>query len=310
MRRVSRTRQSTAGKRSQRGSDTAPGDADSIGLRLQRLPLADQVLICARLCEERSAAGRFAPNPVDGLMDAIGLPRPARMWNSLAGLQNRGLLTRVKGAQESAWRLTPEGQSRTRGLANDMDLAALLVEVGRPTAALFGNTRHPVVPPSLAPPQLIGPLHGFFKNYPFERNVFGMTRFPSEKPATESDPIAEVLEAARAACARMGLVFHLASDRSIVDDLWSNVAAHIWGCRYGIAFFEERTQKGISYNLTIEVGSSLALGRRLALLKDRPLAGLPTDLVGHIYKDVDMADAASVGRAIRRWVAADLRLEL
>ena len=78
------------------------------------------------------------------------------------------------------------------------------------------------------------------------------------------------LEHAAEACERNGLVFHLASDRNIVDDLSANVAAHIWGCRFGIAFFEARTERGLNYNLNIEVGSCLVLGRRVALLKDPP----------------------------------------
>ena len=58
----------------------------------------------------------------------------------------------------------------------------------------------------------------------------------------------------------------LGNDRKIVDDLWANVAAHMWACKYGIRFFEDRRGRGVNYNLSIEVGGMLTTGRRLALL--------------------------------------------
>ena len=70
-----------------------------------------------------------------------------------------------------------------------------------------------------------------------------MTRFPDQQDQEIGDPIAPALEAVKAACEAHGLEFHLASDRAIVDDLWSNVAAHMWACKYGIAFFEDRRSK-------------------------------------------------------------------
>lgn len=187
-----------------------------------------------------------------------------------------------------------------------MDLAALSAEAARPQVAFLGATAHPVIPPSLAPPGLIGPLQEFLAEYPFERNVFGMTRFPVAESG-ELDPIAPALERAAAVCDSHGLAFHLASDRHIVDDLWPNVAAHMWGCRYGIAFFEARTERGLNYNLNIEVGSCLVLGRRMALLKDTSLDAMPTDLVGHIYLSVDLDDSDSVSTALDGWITSSLK---
>ncbi len=90
-----------------------------------------------------------------------------------------------------------------------------------------------------------------------------MTRFPETDKAKGPDPLSPALETTRAICKEHGLTFHLASDRQIVDDLWQNVAAHIWACKYGIAFFEDRRGRGINYNLSIEVGSMIVLGRRV-----------------------------------------------
>jgi hypothetical protein len=102
------------------------------------------------------------------------------------------------------------------------------------------------------------------------------------------------------------MTFHLASDRSIVDDLWPNVAAHMWGCRYGIAFFEAVSEKGLNYNLNIEVGSCLVLGRRLALLKDESLKVMPADLVGHIFHEVELAKLSTVPQRLEEWITSSL----
>jgi len=64
----------------------------------------------------------------------------------------------------------------------------------------------------------------------------------------------------------------------------------MWACRYGIAFFENTHDNGLNYNLTIEVGGMLLSGRRCALLKDQTVPAMPTDLVGQIYKSVDLVE--------------------
>jgi len=224
----------------------------------------------------------------------------------LSGLKRDKLVTSLKG-RRGAWKLTPEGRAKSEELATDMDLAALEAEAAAPSIALLGDTPHPVIPPHLAPPQLIGPLRGFLDDYPFDTNVFGMTRFPAKADKGKLDPIAPALEAAADACEKHGFTFHLASDRQIVDEVWTNVTAHMWCCRYGIAFFEERTPRGLNYNLTIEVGGCLVAGRRLALLKDKPVKKLPSDLVGHIYKEVDLEDPDTVTKQLNSWFESDLK---
>lgn len=279
---------------------------DSVGSRIQGLEASDQVLLLARLAQSRGDSAVFSPSDVESLFDEVGLPRPPKMGNPLRALEKDGLLTRMKN-QRGAWKLTPHGISQATAVITDMDLAALIAEASQPTAAVLGATAHPVIPPSLAPPSLVMPLHSFLSEHPFERNVFGMTRFPDTDSDTP-DPLHPALETAAAVCQSHGLLFQLASDRNIVDDLWANVAAHMWGCRYGIAFFEARTERGLNYNLNIEVGSCLALGRRMALLKDRSLEALPTDLVGHIYFDVDLDDPRTIEKALENWIVESLKI--
>ncbi len=152
-------------------------------------------------------------------------------------------------------------------------------------------------------------LGRFLAAHPFERNVFGMTRFPDPSESGRADdPVGPALAAARKVCAMHGLEFHLASDRLIDDTLWANTAAHMWASQYGVAFFEDRQKEGLNYNLTIEVGSMLITGRRCALLKDRSIEHMPTDLVGHIYKSVDLDNTDTICCELHDWIRNDLNL--
>jgi hypothetical protein len=282
---------------------------DSVGLRLQGLDLGEQIVALARLVQMRNGGKPFWPADVDALFDDVGLPRPAKTSNILVRLERAKpqLLTRRKTKTGPPWILTPAGKARATALMSDMDAAALQAEAQAGVGVALGNTVHPVVPAHLAPPDLLAPVRAFLVDHPFENNVFGMTRFPSESDDEDAeDPVAPALRVARDVCAAHGLELHLASDRQIVDDLWGNVAAHMWACSYGIGFFEDQAERGLNYNLTIEVGSMLVLGRRTALLKDRSIDRMPTDLVGRIYHDVDLTDPSTVEKAVKTWIKTAL----
>jgi hypothetical protein len=137
-----------------------------------------------------------------------------------------------------------------------------------------------------------------------------MTRFPTEGEGDPPDPVREALTVAAGVCRAHDLEFHLASDRQLDDDLWTNVAAHMWASRYGVAFFEDiaTPRKGLNYNLTIEVGAMLMTGRRTVLLKDTSVPKLPTDLVGRIFKEIDLTAPDTVELALHKWVRDDLGL--
>lgn len=275
---------------------------DPVGLRLQALAPRDQVLALARLAETRLPNGLFAVGDIDELFDHIGLPPPPRTRDAVSVLVKDGLLHRDRRATAPRInKLTPTGRSRAQALASDMDLRAVLLEAGHTVGAL-GDTPHPEIPPSLAPPALIKPLRHFFESFPFESNVFGMTRFPDKDKRNRLDPIAPAIEVAREACVEYGLTLHLASDNQIMPEVWANVAAHMWGSRYGIAFFERRTEGGLNHNLTIEVGGCLTLGRKQALLRDTTVKKMPSDLTGHIYHSVDLGDTPGVKAEVSTWL--------
>jgi hypothetical protein len=268
------------------------------------MELASRMLTVARLAGGRSETGQFLTSEIDRLLTELGLPAPSSTSNAIAALVRRQWAR--PGSGRGHWKLTPLGKTTADGLLSEMDLAALVAEASSERGSLLGATVHSVIPPSLAPPGVITRLREFLAAHPFETNVFAMSRFPNAGDNT--DPVMRSIEIARDACKSHGLQLHLASDRAIDDDLWTNVAAHMWASRYGIAFFEDRVGSGMNYNLTIEVGSMLMTGRRCALLKDTTIRKLPTDFVGRIYKEIDLDDPGTTANAVHLWIRDDLCL--
>ncbi|HXV56882.1 MAG TPA: hypothetical protein VD704_03360 [Gaiellaceae bacterium] len=278
------------------------------GVRVQGLAINDQVLALARLAETRSGSGDFTPKAVDELFHELRLPGPAKPHNNLVALEKKRLVRR--GSGHGLWRVTPRGKAVSEAVVSGMDLAALQAEAATAGARL-GGAAHPVILPEFgAPPELVPILRDFLAKHDFSHNVFGMTRFPTEGSDAPPDPIRNALDVAREVCAVHSLEFHLASDGQLHDDLWTNVAAYMWASRYGVAFVEDLAEppKGLNYNLTAEVGSMLITGRRCCLLKDPSIESLPTDFVGRIRKDVDLAKPAQVAKALHVWIRDDLQL--
>lgn len=266
------------------------------------------MLVLARLVEARSESREFTSSGVDYLFQELRLPPPAKTSNSILAHERKGNVRR--GSDRGRWLVTPQGVAAVERLMTGVQLASLAAEASAGGTQL-GGARQLVIPPEMgAPPGLLPALGTFLSEHPFDQNVFGMTRFPDEERADEIDPVGPALDVAREVCAEHGLEFHLASDRAMDDDLWTNVAAHMWASRYGIAFFEDLAEpkRGINYNLTIEVGGMLVTGRRCALLKDESIERMPTDLVGKIYKSVRLAKPATVRAAIHKWIRDDLSL--
>jgi hypothetical protein len=111
-----------------------------------------------------------------------------------------------------------------------------------------------VLDPAFAPPRWSAGIKRLLERYPFDTNVFCMTRHPENdaevvetdpvRDVVETDPIRDVVEVLRKVLDGHGLMLHLASDRQIDDDVFGNVGAHIWACRYGIGLLESRTNRG------------------------------------------------------------------
>lgn len=278
---------------------------DPVALRLQRLDLQAQTLVLAALAADRDDAKVVTLAAVSQLFNDFALPAPVKIANVFASLKTKKFATPVTG--RGAYKVTPMGRAAVAEKLSGLDLVALIAEGATSNAPLLGQTQTALVPYTLAPPALVQPLRGFLADHPFDGNVFGMTRFPDAKAGT-ADPVGHALGVARDVCKENGLEFHLASDRAILDDVWANVMAHMWGSRYGIGFFEDRVERGLNYNLVTEVGAMLMTGRRVALLKDGSIEKMPTDFVGMIYKSVDLSDETAVHARVTDWLKDDLRI--
>lgn len=189
-----------------------------------------------------------------------------------------------------------------------IDAEQLAAQLAFVPGAEFGHVRQTVLPPGLAPANWAEGIRRLLNRSPFETNVLCMTRFPDKKNPIAGDPVEDVITTLREALSHHGLTLHRADDAIVDEDLWGNVAAYMWACRYGIGLAENRVDRGLNYNLVIEVGAMLLAGRRCAMLKDRTVPAMPTDLIGRIYKPVDFDDLDAVSREAHLWAAEDLGL--
>lgn len=256
----------------------------------------------------RSDDGWFAPRDIDQIFESLRLPRPANVSQALVQLRRHGLVVqrRKKG---QAWSVSPLGRRRIQDLLGSLDYPKIAAEMANSPGAEFAHVRHSVISPSFAPARWVPGIMRLLDRFPFEANVFGMTRYPkSETDTGYLDPVKDVIEVVRSALKDHGLTLHLASDRQLDDELFGNVGAYMWACQYGIGLLEDRADSGLNYNVVAELGGMLITGRRCALLKDRTAPTLPTDLVGHIYKPVDFDDLAAVAGTVHLWVSEDLGL--
>ena len=64
-----------------------------------------------------------------------------------------------------------------------------------------------------------------------------------------------VLAVVREVCTEHGLEFTWRRTAEFTDDVWANVTAHMWGCSVWHRGFEDRVDRGLNYNLVIEVGA-------------------------------------------------------
>jgi hypothetical protein len=207
-----------------------------------------------------------------------------------------------------SWSLTQEGRARVDTLVGELDLAGVHVELAAHPGAALGHATHAILPPVLAPAKWSAPIRQMLGEFSFESNVFCMTRFPESETDTEYlDPVRDLIALARDVLAGHGLTLHVADDRQLDEDLFGNIAAHMWACRFGIALFEDRRGRGLNHNMLIEVGAMLALGRRCALLKDAvTVHAMPTDFVGQIYKSIDLDELDGAAAVLHRFAADDL----
>lgn len=281
----------------------------SFGLTIQTLPLfRDEVLVIANLaCQRSQDNGWVSAGAITDMFMKLHVPVRESIEPYLGALRGEELV--LSRPSDKAWSMTPRGEVEAQKRVRDFDLSAVDTETAGGGGAELSNVLHPVIPPEFAPPRWSDAIQRLLTRFPFEKNVFCMTRFPEDQPESAyPDPIKQVLMTAREALAHHGLHLLLASDRTVDDELFGNIAGHMWAAKYGIGLLETRFGPEFNDNVLIEVGAMLITGRRVALLKDRDTPKLPTDFIGQIYKDVDFGDTTAVAAILHSWAANDLAL--
>lgn len=287
---------------SRRGA--APGDG--IRLRLQRLSGPLQVLALGRLAATRSEAGVFTTREVRDLQSDLRLPAIANPSATLSRLSSQGLVMRPA---KDVWALTPLGEAELTEKASHVSNHALAVELAQTDGTEFGEHRHNTIPPFLGPLGAESGLARVLDGSPFEENVMLITRFPR----SPEDHFTQLIPALRDAVAGHGLTLQVASDGMAEDTLWSNVNTYMWASKYAIVLMDavkrdEESPETLNHNVLIEIGGMLMTGRRCAILRDKSVPEMPSDLVGHIYKPTDLSDHDASVAEIHRWIRDDLDL--
>lgn len=234
-------------------------------------------------------------------METLRVPA-GNVSRSLAQLKAQRLA--LQRGRDKNWSLTALGDQRAAEAMGGLNVQELEPRLADLPGAELGSAHHTTLPPSLAPIRWQAGISRLTAEFPFDTNVFLMTRFP--KKEDKEDPLHRVIEITRSALADHGLQLHVASDRVIDEDLLANIAAHMWACQFGIGIFEDRAKKGLNYNVLFEIGSMIMAGRRCVLLKDTTAPNMPTDLIGQIYKPVDLADEDAVAAEVHGWARSDL----
>jgi len=277
-------------------------ESDSVGirLRLQRLPGPQQVLAVGALAALHTDDATFTTADVARLYVELRLPAPANFSASLSRLLAQHRLVRPR---KDVWALTPDGEHYLSSEVAHVPATSLAAELGRVAGSEFGQQGHPLIPPFLAPVGTEKGLERLLAASAFDSNVMLITRYPS----SPDDPFGQLVKRLREACSIHGLNLLLASDGNAEDTLWSNVVTYMWGAKYAIVVMDS-ADGVLNSNVLIEIGGMLMTGRRCAILRDATVPTMPTDLVGHIYKPVDLKDHEAATAVVHRWITKDLGL--
>lgn len=256
------------------------------------------MLVLLHAAELRSDERAAAPSAVAELFGVLHLPRPKNERQHLIQLRQKKL---VMQPTPGKWAVTPLGLQEIGRLVEGVsasDLEKIGEEIGEP---VFAGAAHHRIPPSMAPAFFAEGISRFQREHPTDRNVFMMCRYPRENDFS----LHPAIDITRLTLESLGFEAHLASDGAVHDQLFSNVGVYLWSCNFGVAILEERGN-ALNYNVVLETGAMLMTGRRCLLLKDKTVRKLPSDLITHIHKEVDLDDLNTVRNAIEEWTRADL----
>ncbi len=132
----------------------------------------------------------------------------------------------------------------------------------------------------------------------YEKNVLIMTRFQEG-----NKELSRIDSTIRRSLRANGLIGHRADDRCYPADrnLWDNVCTYMFGCKYGIAVFEDVVADEFNPNVALEYGFMRALGKPTLLLKESRFTPR-ADILGTLWEEFNIFDIENtVKSAINRW---------
>lgn len=144
----------------------------------------------------------------------------------------------------------------------------------------------------------VGAMNPVLADYPKTAfNAFLMMRF-ADTPVNRA-----LVEEVGASLSRYAISVLRADQHTYSDSLWENIRYYMDACDLGIAVFDQAASNDFNPNVSLELGYMMAGKKRLLLLKDRTLPKMPSDLVGHLYKEFDPADVTrTVRQATQSWL--------
>lgn len=150
-----------------------------------------------------------------------------------------------------------------------------------------------------APPHLKHAVLSLLADYPdYRRNCFLI--MPFRRTAIHI----EIHLALKDILSGYGINLLRADDHEYSEDLFGNIEAYMYGCRFGIAVHERVVSDAPNVNVALEVGYMLGLQKQVCLLKEQTVVSLPSDLSGRLYVSFDSLNIrTSLESNLQRWLS-------
>ena len=165
-------------------------------------------------------------------------------------------------------------------------------------AELGGPVGKPCIIEAKMPVEIQESLKRFEVDYPDETKVaFIMMRFSKTRSHDE------VVDAVKKSLKTNHITGLRADDKEYHEDTLWNIRTYLNGCSFGIAIFERIESEDYNSNVGLEVGYTLALGKKVCLLKDQTMKTLQSDLMGRLYQPFDTRDASNcIPKVLTKWL--------
>ncbi len=138
------------------------------------------------------------------------------------------------------------------------------------------------------PPHQVGHFAGlkqFFAQFPYEKSVFIMTKYPANPPGPLDQQLQTVIDTVRAAVTVAGFTPHLASDKQYHPELFRNIELYLLGCSKAIAIVESKHTQELNPNVTMEWGWLRCTDRKVLYLVEKDFDRKRADIEGLIKEE-------------------------